>query len=105
MLEAVTKQAGYTAATQASPWATHAPHMAEAHVADELDHVLQLEHVAHQAAVLVQVQPPPLVGRHDACVEAWGGIKGHRRVRGSRFIDYTLDLPTQQGARAPHLLD
>lgn len=41
-------------------------HVAQPHVADELDHVLQLEHVTHEAAVLVQVQPPALVRRHDA---------------------------------------
>jgi hypothetical protein len=40
--------------------------VAQADIADEVDHVLQLEHVAHEAAVLVQVEAPPLVRRHDA---------------------------------------
>jgi len=63
-------------------WAArHAPHVAEADVADEVDHVLELEDVAHEAAVLVQVQPPPLVRRHDAWFTGVGmGCKSARQA-------------------------
>jgi hypothetical protein len=42
-------------------------HVPQPNVADELDHVLKLEDIAHQPIVLVQVQAAALVGGDDAC--------------------------------------